>query len=107
LDSIHFGLIVLDHEMRVVAWNRGCEDLWGLRSEEAMGELLGTLDIGLPTAELKPLIAGTFVDPSGIEETVVDATNRRGRDVRLRITCRAFGADREFRGALLLMEVQR
>ncbi|BBZ08896.1 chemotaxis protein CheR [Mycolicibacterium doricum] len=107
LDSIHLGLIIVDREMRVVAWNRGSEDMWGLRSEEAVGKPLPALDIGLPTAEIKPLIGGAFVDPSSMEQTVVDATNRRGRDIRLRITCRGFGVGDAVNGALLLMEAQR
>ena len=54
-----------------------------------------------------PLIGGAFVDPASMDETVVDATNRRGRDIRLRITCRGFGVHDAVNGALLLMEAQR
>ena len=31
LTSIRSGVVVVDIEMRVLAWNRGAEDLWGLR----------------------------------------------------------------------------
>ena len=44
LDSIHLGLVIVDREMRVVAWNRGSEDMWGLRSAEAVGKPLPESD---------------------------------------------------------------
>ncbi|PRC48370.1 chemotaxis protein CheR, partial [Mycobacterium sp. ITM-2017-0098] len=37
INSIKLGVVVVDLEMRVAAWNRGCEDMWGLRSGEAVG----------------------------------------------------------------------
>jgi two-component system CheB/CheR fusion protein len=107
INSIQFGMVVVDRAMRVVVWNRGCEELWGLRADETVGNVLGSLDSGLPTEAIKPLIGKAFVDSDGTEETVVDAVNRRGRQTRVRVTCTAFqssagGHD----GALLLMEVQ-
>jgi two-component system, chemotaxis family, CheB/CheR fusion protein len=48
INSVQMGLVVVDREMRVVAWNRGCEDLWGLRADETTGASLTGLDIGLP-----------------------------------------------------------
>ena len=53
---LQFGMVVVDRDMRVVVWNRGCEELWGLRSDETVGTVLTSLDIGLPTDEMKPLI---------------------------------------------------
>lgn len=29
VDSIQSGMVVVDREMKIVLWNRGCEDLWG------------------------------------------------------------------------------
>jgi two-component system CheB/CheR fusion protein len=104
--SIQFGMVVVDREMRVVVWNRGCEELWGLRSDETNGSALTSLDIGLPMDAVKPLIGKAFVDPEAIGETVVDAVNRRGRSARVRVTCTAFRSSEEpANGALLLMEV--
>jgi two-component system CheB/CheR fusion protein len=101
-------MVVVDREMRVVVWNRGCEELWGLRSDETVGHPLSSLDIGFPTDAVKPLIGKAFVDPEITEETVVDAVTRRGRQARIRVTCTAFRATTEGggNGALLLMEVQ-
>ena len=98
-------MVVVDQEMRVVVWNRGCEELWGLRSEETIGSALGSLDIGLRTDDLKPLIGKAFVDADSTEETVVDAVNRRGRATRVRVLCSAFRSSAgTINGALLLME---
>lgn len=106
VNSIRLGMTVVDREMRVVLWNRGCEELWGLRQEEIRGTPLQSLDIGLPIDELKPLIGTAFVDPDGTEEKTVDAVNRRGRATRVRVTCSAFRSPEEsINGALLLMEV--
>lgn len=107
VNSIHFGLVVVDREMRVVLWNRGCEELWGLRAHEAKGSALTSLDIGMPTDDVKPLIGQAFVDPDVSNEVVLDAVTRRGRHARVRVICSGFRAtDDGSSGALLLMEVQ-
>ncbi|KUH92818.1 chemotaxis protein CheR [Mycobacterium sp. IS-3022] len=106
VDSIHFGLVVVDREMRVAVWNRGCEELWGLRADEVIGSALTALDMGFPVDAVKPLIGRAFVDADSIETTVVDAVNRRGRPTRVRVVCSAFrSAPAAINGALLLMEV--
>ncbi len=106
IDSVHMGMVVVDRDMRVVVWNRGSEQLWGLRAEEANGNVLSALDIGLPMDEVLPLIGNAFVDPGGSGEATVDAVNRRGRQTRVRITCSSFrSAEASAGGALLLMEV--
>ncbi|MGE2713981.1 CheR family methyltransferase [Mycolicibacterium litorale] len=105
VNSVNHGLVVVDREMRVIVWNRGCEELWGLRADETTGAPLGALDIGLPLTEIKPLIGKVFVDSDTTGETVIDAVNRRGRSTRVRVTCTAFrAAESTVDGALLLME---
>jgi two-component system, chemotaxis family, CheB/CheR fusion protein len=107
INSVHFGLVVVDREMRVVAWNRGCEELWGLRADETAGEVVTDLDIGLPKDVIRPLIGNAFVDPKNPGESVVDAVNRRGRLTRVRLTCSGFQApEGSVNGALLFMETQ-
>ena len=108
VNSVHLGMVVVDREMRVVVWNRGCEDLWGLRSGETVGNVLTGLDIGLPMDNIRPLIGNAFVDPENPGEALVDAVNRRGRPTRIRVTCTGFQppADGAVAGALLLMEAQ-
>jgi len=107
VDSIRFGMTVVDREMRVVVWNRGCEELWGLRADEITGAPLTELDIGLPVDDIKPMIGNAFVDSGSSGETVVDAVNRRGKPTRIRVICAAFrSTGSSVNGALLLMEVQ-
>lgn len=107
LTSVPLAVAVVDREMKVVVWNRGCEELWGLRADEARDAVLGSLDIGLPSDAVRPMIGTVFVDADATEQTVVDAVNRRGRPVRVSVTCTAFRAeDAAVTGALLLMAVQ-
>lgn len=106
VDSIQSGMVVVDREMKIVLWNRGCEDLWGLRGDETIGSRLTALDIGLPLDGVLPLIGNAFVDPETSGEVVVDAVNRRGRPARVRVTCTPFrSGEGTIGGALLLMEV--
>ena len=107
VDSVHFGLVVVDREMRVVVWNRGSEELWGMRADETNGQVLVNLDIGLPMATIRPLIGHAFVEPDSPGESVVDAVNRRGRPTKIRVTCTGFQSpDGTVNGALLLMDPQ-
>ncbi|OBG29639.1 CheR family methyltransferase [Mycobacterium sp. 852002-51057_SCH5723018] len=106
INSVQLGMVVVDREMRVVVWNRGCEDLWGLRADETTGSMLTALDIGLPLDGVRPLIGNAFVDPDSAGEAVVEAFNRRGRPTRIRVLCTSFrSAGGTVAGALLLMEV--
>jgi two-component system, chemotaxis family, CheB/CheR fusion protein len=107
VNSVHFGMVVVDREMRVVVWNRRCEELWGLRADETAGEVLTGLDIGLPMDTVRPLIGNAFVDPENPGETLVEAVNRRGRSTQIRVTCTGFQAtEGGVNGALLMMDAQ-
>lgn len=106
VDSVRMGMAVVDREMKVILWNRECEELWGPRADETIGARLSSLDIGLPLEGVRSLIGNAFVDPESSGEVVVEAVNRRGRPTRVRVTCTAFrSAEKTDGGALLLMEV--
>ncbi|OMC31333.1 chemotaxis protein CheR [Mycobacterium colombiense] len=106
IDSVRMGMVVVDREMKVILWNRGCEELWGLRADETTGTGLTNLDIGLPLDAVRPLIGNAFVDPESSGQVVVEAVNRRGRPATVRITCTSFrSSEGTVGGALLLMEV--
>lgn len=106
VDSVRMGMAVVDREMKVILWNRECEELWGPRADETIGARLSSLDIGLPLESVRSLIGNAFVDPESSGEVVVDAVNRRGRPTRVRVTCTAFrSGEKSDGGALLLMEV--
>ncbi|OBJ54891.1 CheR family methyltransferase [Mycobacterium sp. 1423905.2] len=105
INSVQLGMVVVDREMRVLVWNRGCEELWGLRADETTGEPLPQLDIALPMDTMRPMIGNAFVESDGAKEAVIETVNRRGRHTRVRITCTAFRLrDSSVGGALLLME---
>jgi two-component system CheB/CheR fusion protein len=107
VNSVHFGLVVVDRETRVVVWNRGCEELWGLRADETIGEILTSLDIGLPMDTIRPLIGNAFVESDKPGESIVEAVNRRGRATNVRVLCTSFQSpDGSVSGALLLMDPQ-
>jgi two-component system CheB/CheR fusion protein len=87
LSSMSSGVVVVDSELRVLAWNARSEDLWGVRADEAIGAHLLNLDIGLPMDDLKPAIRRHLADePAEPQSVIVDAVNRRGRAIRVRTT---------------------
>ncbi|MGW4487382.1 CheR family methyltransferase [Amycolatopsis sp. NPDC004368] len=105
LTSIRAGIVVIDTEMLIKAWNRGAEDMWGLRREEAEGSHLLNLDIGLPLNDLRPAVREALVDPGFHTELTLDAINRRGRKAVVRLLCGALrGSDGQSQGALMVME---
>jgi two-component system CheB/CheR fusion protein len=110
LSSFRAGVVVVDQEQRVLVWNAAAEDLWGLRQEEVQGQHLLNLDIGLPLSQLHPLLrrqmSGGGEDGRTRHESIeLDATNRRGRGVRIRVTVSAFSpAPGEQGGAVVLMD---
>ncbi|WP_445168790.1 CheR family methyltransferase [Mycolicibacterium sp. Dal123E01] len=107
VDSVERGMVVVDREMRVVLWNRDCEEMWGLRADETVGTTLTSLDIGLPMDAIRPLIGHAFVD-AGVDDVVVEAVNRRGKHLHVKVSCSAFrSADGAVTGALLFIEPQR
>jgi len=100
-------LIVVDGELRVQAWNHRSEDLWGLRTDEVLGKHLMNLDIGLPTEHLRQPIRRCLSGESSAEKLQLPATNRRGRPVRLAVTCSPFSLGKNSTwGALIAAEEQ-
>jgi two-component system, chemotaxis family, CheB/CheR fusion protein len=90
-------------------WNSAAEDLWGLRTEEVQGRYLLNLDMGLPLSRLHPLLrrqtAREGAGAGGHDTLELDAVNRRGRPVRVRVTVTRFtGAPGEQPGAVVLMD---
>ena len=86
LSSLGKGVVVLDRDMVIQAWNRTSEDLWGVRADEAVGTHFMNLDIGLPVDQLRNHIRDCL---SGSSQTkvIVPARNRRGREIECEITC--------------------
>ena len=105
LGSFRAGVVVVDADLRVLAWNAAAEELWGVREDEARGQYVLSLDIGLPVAELQPLLDRQIAGTSTSHETLeLDAVNRRGRPVGVRATVSAFRTDGQRGGAVVLMD---
>lgn len=107
LGSMSAGVVVVDKDMRITAWNTKAEDMWGVRSDEAVGEHLLNLDIGLPVQELRPMIKRQLLDVHHDHEVVtLRAVNRRGREVQVQVTVSPLAEEgREASGAILLTDV--
>jgi two-component system, chemotaxis family, CheB/CheR fusion protein len=107
LRSVHEGVVVLDKEMQVLAWNEKSQDLWGTRPEEAAGAHFMNLDLGFPVEQLKSPVRAVLTKSSAVEEKTIDATNRRGKAFKCRIRCSPLmGTDGEVSGVVLLMSEQ-
>jgi two-component system CheB/CheR fusion protein len=106
LSSLEAAVIVLDQDLVVQVWTRQAHDLWGLRDDETIGHHLLNLDSGLPTSRLHQWLRAVITGqvPAVIGQQV-QAVNRRGRTIDLRITVTALQADGDApAGALILME---
>jgi two-component system, chemotaxis family, CheB/CheR fusion protein len=103
LEGIRAGMIVVDRDLQVRAWNRRAQDLWGLRADEVDGHPLTTLDIGLPVGSLLTPMRTALNDSTEVVE--VDATTRRGRAMRCRVTISPLRASAgRIDGVILVME---
>jgi two-component system, chemotaxis family, CheB/CheR fusion protein len=108
LESIWAGLggavVVLDPDLRVLVWNPGSEELWGVRQEEVQGQHFLNLDIGLPIDQLRPALRAAMSGENGTQSTVIQATNRRGRAVTCRVTCNPLlDSDKALRGVIVVV----
>ena len=118
LESLRSAVMVVDPDLMVQAWNNRATDLWGVRPEEATGQHLLNLDIGLPTETLRPLVrtilAGAAPDTGdsaadtadATSDLTVEAVNRRGRTVRIAVTAAPlyYRNDDRRAGAIIVMD---
>jgi len=104
LTSLRVGMIVLDNRLSVQLWNGRAEELWGLRAEEAVEHFFFDLDIGLPSEELRGLIRSCQTGSAEEQIIVVDAVNRRGRNIRCRVICTTLIVENEQKGVILLTD---
>lgn len=106
LKSLKGGVVVVDRDLHVQVWNYKAEDLWGLRTEEALEQNFLNLDIGLPVEQLRQPIRNRLSgSPANSEEVLLDAINRGGRNIQCRVTCTPLiGTQGQIQGVILLME---
>src|SRR5262252_8303517 len=106
LSSVAAGVVVLDSGLKVRSWNKGAEELWGLRADEVRNQAFFNLVFGLPTTEVHNLVHQCLTTGRRAGPVQVAAINRIGRSITCMVTCtplrRDGDADRD--GAVLLME---
>src|SRR5215472_990452 len=56
LFSVAAGVVVLDGDLMVRSWNKGAEELWGLRADEVRNQPFFNLVFGLPTAGIQGVV---------------------------------------------------
>jgi two-component system, chemotaxis family, CheB/CheR fusion protein len=104
LTSIAAGVVVLGPGLAVRSWNRGAQELWGLRHDEVRGEPFFTLDFGLPTAQVHQMVQECLASGKQAGPVRVNAVNRIGRAITCIVTCSPLDHDGEADGVVLMME---
>ena len=106
LTSLRSAVAVVDRDLHVRKWSRRAEDLWGLRADEVLQKNFLNLDIGLPVDRLRSPIRSCLAGEAEVLDLTLDATNRRGRPIQVRVTCTPLTAAsaEESRGVILMME---
>ena len=104
LGSLEAGVVVVDGELVINAWNEAAHDLWGLRADEVIGKHLLNLDIGLPVAELRAPMRET-INSGSPRNLTLPARNRRGRELHCRVNLMPLQAiDGGAHGVIMLMQ---
>ncbi|MFL5494414.1 MAG: CheR family methyltransferase [Gemmatimonadales bacterium] len=105
LRGLRSGVVVVDRDLHIRQWNHHAEEMWGLRSEEVLQRNFLNLDSGLPVEQLRAPIRACLQGESEYLQVQVQAINRRGRPVRIRVTCTPLTAALpDVRGVILLLD---
>ena len=105
LRSVPLGVVVMNDDLHVELWNDVATDLWGLRHDEVQGQHLFGLDIGLPVEQLRQPIQMLKQSPDRTNEFEIEATNRRGRKITVRVSLAQVGGDSHpGHGIIMLMQ---
>ncbi|MCC5618779.1 PAS domain S-box protein [Nostoc sp. CHAB 5836] len=102
LKSLQTGIVVIDSSFNISIWNYMAEDLWGLRTDEVMEKSIFSLDIGLPVEQLRSPIRDSLSGKKQFQEMILDATNRRGRQIKCYLAITPL-LGIEMQGAVLMM----
>lgn len=104
LGNLRVGVAVVDRENRVQLWNEGSRELWGLRADEAEGEDLLSLDIGLPVEQLRKPLDAAISDGHQNTDLTLAALNRRGQKFNCEVRVMPlFSATHGLFGGIVLM----
>lgn len=105
--NIGLGAVVLDGDMRVQLWNERAADLWGLRSDEVVGQPFFDLDVGLPVKDLRNMVRAVVWGKPAHDETTVEAVSRTGRNIKVRVVAYTLSDGERASGVVLVMEELR
>ena len=109
LASIRQAVVVVDGELRVVAWSTNATELLGPYDDEVEGRVLVDLDVGLPVARLADPIRRVLGGNPG-ELVVLDGHDRRGHAVGYEVRVAPLLGDfagAPVAGAILLVSAER
>ena len=99
------AVVVVGADGFVRLWNAAAEEMWGLRADEAVSHSFFALDFGLPRDEaVRNVVARCAEGRSAREELILDAVDRRGRQMRVRLTVTPFSEQGDEAGAVLLID---
>ncbi|RSM79269.1 chemotaxis protein CheR [Amycolatopsis sp. WAC 01375] len=87
LASVEAGVVVLDGELQIRSWNRGAEELWGLRTGEVYRQDFFDLDFGLPTTTLRGVVEACNETGHRADPVEIDAVDRKGRSLVASVSC--------------------
>jgi len=104
LFSVAAGVVVLDGNLLVRSWNKGAEELWGLRADEVRNQPFFNLVFGLPTAGIQGVVQECLAIGKRTGPIHVAAINRIGRSITCTVTCSPLKSNGAGEGAVLLME---
>ena len=108
LTSLRAAVVVVDRDLQIQKWNPTAQEMWGLRPDEVQGKHFLNLDAGLPVEQLRAPIRACLANGSESLAVEVAATNRRGRHIRVKVTCStlrgAVGTIVAAGGVLMVME---
>lgn len=105
LSSLRVGVVVLDPNLSVLAWNRKAEDLWGLRLDEVQGKHFLNLDLGLPVDQLRQPLLACLSGQVQHYDITLGAINRRGKPFQCRVTSTPLGVSGDHaQGLIVLMD---
>ncbi|HEY3067685.1 MAG TPA: CheR family methyltransferase [Methylomirabilota bacterium] len=107
VNTLEAALVVLDVDLKVLSWNERAAELWGVRSEDAVGRPFLTLPIGDVVKNARPAIETVLA--TGRAEVVPDIAlpNPRGDGRVIMHLSRLGDVATSPRGVVLLVEAKR
>jgi two-component system CheB/CheR fusion protein len=104
LSSVGAAVVVLDSGLLVRSWNKGAEEMWGLRADEVRNQGFFNLDFGLPTGQVRDAVQECLASGRRTGPVQVAAINRIGRTITCLVTCSPLDGSGNSEGVVMLME---